>query len=78
MARIIREAGLQTQGRELAINSFRYTFINRIRRELPFGIVMKLAGRKFFEVTEHYNKRDIDELSAGLTGVATAEEKLLT
>jgi integrase len=37
MERIIREAGIQAQGRKLVINSFRYTFINRIRRELPTG-----------------------------------------
>jgi integrase len=70
--RIIREAGIQTQGRKLAINSFRHTFINRIRRELPAGIVTKLAGRKFFEMMDHYNKRDIDESSAGLDGTDTA------
>jgi integrase len=72
MARIIREAGIQAQGRNLVINSFRYTFINRIRQELPAGIVMKLVGRKLFEMMEHYHKRGIDESSAGLAGADAA------
>jgi integrase len=78
MARIIREAGIQAQGRKLTLRSFRHTFINRIRRELPAGIVMKLAGRKFFGMTECYHKRGTDESSAGITGADTAVEKLLT
>jgi integrase len=52
MERIIREAGILAQGRKLVINSFRYTFINRIRRELPAGVVMKLVGRKLFAMIE--------------------------
>jgi integrase len=61
MARIIRAAGIQAQGRKLTINSFRYTFINRIRRKLPTGIVMKLVGRKLFGIMDHYHGRGIDE-----------------
>jgi integrase len=78
MARIIREAGIQAQGQKLAINSFRYTFINRIRRELPTGIVMKLVGRKLFDITDHYHNRGIDASSAGLARTDTAVQKLLT
>jgi integrase len=77
MARIIREAGIQARGRRLTINSFRYTFINRIRRELPTGIVMKLVGRKLFGIMDHYHGRGIDESSARLAGAGTAVEKLL-
>jgi integrase len=76
MAHIIEKARIQPEGRKLAINSFRYTFINRIRWELSSGIVMKLIGYRFTGVTEHY--RGIDEYSAGLAGAATAVEKLLT
>jgi integrase len=78
MARIIRDAGIQAQGRKLVINSFRYTFINRIRRELPTGIVMKLVGRKLLDIMDHYHKRGIDESSTGLAGADTAVQKLLT
>jgi integrase len=77
MARIIKEAGIPAQGRKLTINSFRYTFINRIRRELPTGVVMKLAGRKLFEIMDHYHNRGIDESSAGIAGADMAMEKLL-
>jgi integrase len=66
LARIIRAAGIQARGRNLAISSFRHTFINRIRRELPTGIVMKLVGRKLFDITDHCHKRGINESSAGL------------
>jgi hypothetical protein len=58
----------------MVIDSFRHAFINRIRRELPAGIVTKLARCKFFEVMEHYNKRVIDEFSAGLAGANTARK----
>jgi integrase len=78
MAHIIREAGIQAQGRKLTLHSFRHTFINRIRRELPAGIVMKLVGRKLFDITDHYRKRGTDESSAGITGADTAVEKLFT
>jgi integrase len=64
MARIIREAGIPAQGRKLVINSFRYTFINRIRWELPSGVVMEPAGCKLFGITEHYHNRGIGESSA--------------
>jgi hypothetical protein len=77
MAHIIREAGIQAQGRRLTINSFRYTFINCIRRELPTGIVMKLVGRKLFDIMDHYHGRGIDEPSTGLAGAGTAVEKRL-
>jgi integrase len=78
MARIIRAAGIQAQGRNLSINSFRHTFINHIRRELPTGIVMKLAGHKLFEIIDHYNKRGIDESSAGFAGADEVAKKVLT
>jgi integrase len=78
MERIIKAAGIPAQGRRLTINSFRYTFINRIRRELPTGVVMKLVGRKLFGIMEHYHNQSIDESSTGLAGVDTALEKLLT
>jgi integrase len=78
MAHIIREVGIQAQGRRLTINSFRYTFINRIRRELPTGIVMKLVGRKLFGMMEHYHNQGIDESSAGLAGAdAVAGKRLI-
>jgi integrase len=75
---IIREAGILAQGRKMAINSFRYTFINRIRRELPTGIVMKLVGCKLFGMIEHYHNWGIDESSAEIAGAGTVVEKLLT
>jgi integrase len=60
MARIIRAAGIQPEGRKLAINSFRFTYTTFMRRELPAGMVMKLAGRKCFGVMDHYHKRGTD------------------
>jgi integrase len=78
MERIIREAGIPAQGRKLTINSFRYTFINRIRWELPTGIVMKLVGRKLFGMMDHYHNRGINESSTGIAGVdAVAEKRLI-
>jgi integrase len=78
MARIIEKAGIQAQGRKLTLHSFRYTFINRIRRELPAGVVMKLIGYRMTGMTEYCRKRGIDESSAGLSGAEEAVEKLLT
>jgi integrase len=76
MARIIREAGIQAQGRKLTVHSFRFTYTTFMRQELPAGMVMKLIGYRITGVAEHY--RGIDESSAGLAGAAAAVEKLLT
>jgi integrase len=55
MARIIEKAGIQTRGRNLTINSFRYTYATYMRRELPAGTVMKLVGYRMTGITEHYH-----------------------
>jgi integrase len=78
MARIIKKTGIQTRGRKLAINSFRYTYATYMLRELPAGTVMKLVGHRMTGITEYYRKRGIDESLAGLTGAEKAVEKLLT
>jgi hypothetical protein len=38
---------------------------------------MKLVGRKYIGMMGLYNKRNIDETLAGLTGVETEVQKLL-
>jgi integrase len=78
MARIVKKADIQAEGRKLTLNSFRYTYATYMRRELPTGIVMKLVGRKFIGMTGYCNKRDIDEALAGLAGADKVVQKLLS
>jgi len=63
--------------RKLCIHSLRYTYVTRMRRELPAETVMKAVGHMNVEMTDYYtNKRAVDESLAGLTGLDAAADKL--
>jgi integrase len=76
--RIMEKAGIDRKGRRLIVHSFRFTYVTYMRRELPAGTVMKLAGHTTIGMTGYYNKRLIDESLAGLDGADAAVQKLLT
>jgi integrase len=78
MARIIKKAGIQQQGRKLALDSFRFTFATHLWRELLAGAVMQLVGRKTFGMMEQYNKRGIDGSLAEFIGAELAVGKIFT
>jgi integrase len=74
--RAIAKAGINANGRKLAVHSFRYTYVTRIRRELSADIVMKLAGHTTVGMTEYYNKKVIGTSLKQLIGVDAATANL--
>jgi integrase len=73
----VKTAGIKTEGRKLVCHSLRYTYVTRMRRELPAETVMKMAGHTTVEMTDYYtNKRALDETIAGLIGANSAADNL--
>ena len=65
--------------RKLVCHSLRYTYVTRMRRELPAETVMKMVGHLSVEQTDYYtNRRAIAESIAGLIGANTAANNLFT
>jgi integrase len=60
LPRAMKKAGIEANGRKLVVHSFRYTYVTRMRRELPVDTVMKLAGHTTAGQTDYYNKKVID------------------
>jgi integrase len=78
MAQVIKEAGIQQQGRKLVLDSFRLTYAAHLWQEIPAGAVMQLVGRKNFGMMEQYNKRGVDGSLAEFVGAELAVGKLFT
>jgi integrase len=72
-------AKINTDSRKVVCHSLRYTYVTRMRRELPVEIVQKMVGHLKPEQTDYYtNRRALDESIAGLIGANTAADKLFT
>jgi integrase len=74
--RAIAKAGIEANGRKLVVHSFRYTYVTRMRRELPADLVMKLVGHVSEEQTDYYNKRVVDTSLKQLIGADAAVANL--
>jgi integrase len=75
--RAVFNAGIEKDGRKIVCHSLRYTYVTRMRRELPAETVMKMVGHTKAEMTDYYtDKRAIDESIAGLIGAAQAADNL--
>ena len=67
----------ENQKRKLVCHSLRYTYVTRMRRELPAETVMKMVGHLSVEQTDYYtNRRALDESIAGLIGANAAADNL--
>jgi integrase len=76
--RAMAKAGINPDGRKLVVHSFRYTYVTRMRRELPADVVMKLAGHTTVGMTEYYNKKVIDTSLKQLIGADAATANLFS
>jgi integrase len=75
----VKAAGIIVGDRKIVPHSLRYTYVTRMRRELPGEIVMKMVGHTTLEQTDYYTSRAaIDESIAGLIGADTAADNLFT
>jgi integrase len=64
-------------GRKLVPHSLRYTYVTRMRRELPVDTVRKMVGHSSIEMTDYYtNKAALDEAIDGLKGASGAADNL--
>jgi integrase len=69
--RAILKSGIDVSNRKIVCHSLRYTFVTRMRRELPAETVMKMVGHLSPEQTDYYtNKRAVDEPIAALSSAA--------
>jgi integrase len=72
-------AKINTDSRKVVCHSLRYTYVTRMRRELPVETVQKMVGHLKPEQTDYYTtRRALDESIAGLIGANTAADKLFT
>jgi integrase len=78
LRRAMAKAKIEPGTRKLVVHSFRYTYVTRMRRELPADTVMKLAGHTTVGMTEYYNKKVIDTSLKQLIGADTAAANLFS
>jgi integrase len=78
LRRAMAKAGIEANGRKLVVHSFRYTYVTRMRRELPADLVMKLVGHVSEEQTDYYNKRVVDTSLKQLIGADAAVANLFS
>jgi integrase len=70
-------AKIKADGRKIVCHSLRYTYVTRMRRELPGETVMKMVGHASIEQTDYYtDRRALEESIAGLIGANTAADNL--
>jgi integrase len=72
-------AKINPDGRKIVCHSLRYTYVTRMRRELPGETVMKMVGHASVEQTDYYtDRRALEESIAGLIGANAAADNLFT
>jgi integrase len=65
--------------RKLVVHSLRYTYVTRMRRELPASVVMRMAGHINEGQTDYYtDRRAIDETLAAIAGAGQAANNLFS
>jgi integrase len=75
--RAVKKAGITTENRKLVVHSLRYTYVTRMRRELPAEIVQKAVGHTDVAMTDYYtNNKLLDDSIAGLAGLDKAADNL--
>jgi integrase len=73
--RAVLKAGIEKGKRKIVCHSLRYTYVTRMRRELPAETVMKMVGHVSVEQTDYYTDQNaIEESIAGLIGAASAAD----
>jgi integrase len=75
--RAVLKSGIDTANRKIVCHSLRYTYVTRMRRELPAETVMKMVGHLSVGQTDYYtDKRAVDESIAALTNALHAADNL--
>ena len=74
--RALEESGIETEGRKLTPHSLRFTYITRMRREVPGETVRKIAGHNSMAMTDYYDRGAIPELMEAVKPAARAANRL--
>lgn len=72
----LKKAGIEKNGRKIIPHSLRFTYVTRMRRELPAELVQKLVGHASIEMTEYYTRAAIPEMVASLQSAIPAANGL--
>ncbi|MBR4323214.1 site-specific integrase [Treponema sp.] len=70
--RQLTKAGIEKNGRKLVPHSLRFTYVTRMRRDLPAEIVQKIVGHTSIEMTEYYTRAAIPEMVAAIQNAIPA------
>lgn len=62
----LTKTGIRVNKRKLVPHSLRYTYITRMRRELPVEVVQKIAGHSDEHMTEYYTRSGIQEMISSI------------
>lgn len=74
--RQMKKAGIEKGDRKLISHSFHFTYVTRMRRELPAEVVQKLARHSSVEMTDYYTRAAIPEMVAALERAKPAADGL--
>lgn len=74
--RQITKTGIIKGSRKLIPHSFRFTYVTRMRRELPAEMVQKIVGHSSVEMTEYYTRAAIPEMVQSLQNAVPAVNQL--
>lgn len=74
--RQLKKAGIDKKDRKIIPHSLRYSYVTRMRRELPAELVQKLVGHTSVEMTEYYTRAAIPEMVASLQSAIPAANGL--
>lgn len=74
--RQLKKAGIDKKDRKIIPHSLRYSYVTRMRRELPAELVQKLVGHTSVEMTEYYTRAAIPEMVASLESAIPAANGL--
>lgn len=58
----LNKTGIRINNRKLVPHSLRYTYITRMRRDLPLEVVQKIAGHSDQHMTEYYTRSGLREM----------------
>jgi integrase len=71
----VPKSNIIPDGRRLVVHSLRFTYVTRMRREVPGETVMKMAGHANIETTDYYtDRRALEEALAGIAGAGAATD----
>ena len=63
----LKRAKINVNGRRLIIHSLRFTYVTRMRRNLPIEQVQRIVGHSSLEMTQYYTRNSIPELLESIT-----------